>query len=231
MAVTLITPTGGRGEAFSLCEQWIRNQTYKGDIQWLVTDDCEHLKKTLFTAGQVQVKAPKEWSPDINTHRYNMDALLEKVSGDYVFIIEDDEYYAPNYIESMLKLLETSVVAGISNDRYYHIKAKGYKVIGNWKHASLCRTALRSTAWKILYQAVHSGEYYFDIDFWRRCREKEISMNLIANSSLSVGIKGMPGRAGLGAGHAIVGYARDKDLTTLKDWLGNDFKYYQPFVK
>ena len=228
--VALITPTGGRHQAFALCERWIKNQTYRGPLKWYVVDDCPY-EPTEFTMGQTKCVAPKVWNKSINTHRYNMDSLLSAVKGDYVFIIEDDEYYAPTYIEEMLKLLSTAQIAGISNDRYYHIKAKGHKLIGNWKHASLCRTALRAEALSLLYEAVHSGEYYFDIDLWRRVRDREVPLNLIANSGLSIGIKGMPGRAGLGAGHVVVGYGNDKTLTVFKEWLGSDWEHYREFLK
>ncbi len=229
MKINLLTPTGARPAAFSLCEKWIQNQTVK-NFEWICVDDCP-ATPTRFSLGQKLIKAPKLWTPEINTQRYNMDALLEAANGDVIFIIEDDEYYAPNYVETMLKLLETASVAGISNDRYYHIKAKGYKIIGNWKHASLCRTALRKDVKNLLYQAVHSGEYYFDIDFWKRVRESQVPMSLIAHSKLSIGIKGMPGRGGLGAGHEVIGYAGDKDYKVFQEWLGSDWAYYQQYLK
>ena len=232
--VTLLTPTGARPSAFALCEKWFRNQTIhtnpKYKIQWLCVDDYAK-EPTNFTCNQIKVAAPKQWTPEINTQRYNLDALMEKATGDIIVNWEDDEYYAPEYLEEMVKLLGMAQIAGISNDRYYHIKAKGYKLIGNWRHASLCRTVIRKEIKNLLYQSVHSGQYYFDIDLWTRVREKEIPMNLIAHASLSVGIKGMPGRAGLGAVHAIVGYANDKTLDKFKEWVGRDWESYTPYLK
>ena len=49
------------------------------------------------------------------------------VLGEVILVIEDDDYYAPNYIEVMYKLLETSEIAGISNSRYYHMQVPGYR--------------------------------------------------------------------------------------------------------
>jgi len=39
--ITVITPTGDRPEAFALCERWMSQQTYTGQIQWIwkATDD------------------------------------------------------------------------------------------------------------------------------------------------------------------------------------------------
>jgi len=44
---------------------------------------------------------------------------------------------------------------------------------------------------------------------------------------MSVGIKGMPGRAGLGEGHAgHPRYAPDPSLNVLRQWLGPDAGHY-----
>lgn len=230
MNITLITPTGGRGEAFSLCERWISNQTIQPS-EWLVVDDCSATKRTLFTRGQQVVDAPKQWTPNINTQRYNMDVLLERVTGDYVFVIEDDEYYAPTYLESMVKLLQTNDIVGLSNSQYYHLKVPGYKYMGNYKHASLCHTGITIKAWELLYQAVHSGQYYFDIELWKYVQEKRLKSCLISESNLSIGIKGMPGKKGLGTGHDKIGYYGDDSYSKLKEWLRDDWVFYKNYLK
>jgi hypothetical protein len=205
-------------------------QTYKGKMQWLVVDD-HPVNPAKLTLGQELVKAPMWWNPEVNTQRPNMSALLEKVKGDVCLVIEDDEFYAPDYIASMLKLLEVSQVAGLSSSKYYHLHAPGFKTLDNTKHAPLCHTALRKEALPLLYEAVHSGHYYFDIELWKKAQAREIPCALLSNTTLSIGIKGMPGRAGLGTGHELVGYQGDRDLTMLKKWLGEDHKYYLPFIK
>jgi len=230
MKVTLITPTGNRPEAFALCEKWIFNQTYKGLIEWIVTDDFQEAP-TRFTLGQIAVKAPKLWTPEINTQRYNLDALMQRITGDYIFVIEDDEYYAPNYIEEMLKLLEHSDIAGLSNSKYYHLRIPGFKYMDNFTHASLCQTAFKKSVLPLLYRAVHSGHYYFDIKLWEYALADKLKSTLVSNTNWSIGIKGMPGRAGLGAGHARVGYRGDNDHKIFQEWVGQDWVYYQKYLK
>lgn len=181
---------------------------------------------------QIQVKGPKVWTPEINTQRYNMDAALGYVTGDVIFIIEDDEYYAPEYLLSMINLLSSGAkLAGISTAKYYHLKAPGYKIIDNFRHASLCQTVMLKSMLPLLYQAVHSGEYYFDIHLWKNAQKIGIPCALISNTDLSISTKGLPGRAGLGAGHEIVGYQGDRGLTMLKTWIKDDYKYYENLIR
>lgn len=229
--VSLITPTGARPEAFRLCEQWVSK--FQGHWQlkeWLVVDDYPTIR-TRLTKAQVRIKAPKEWTPEINTQRYNMDALLERITGEYIFIIEDDEYYAPNYIEEMLKLLDFADVVGLANSKYYHLKVPGFKYMGNFEHASLCQTAITKKALPFLYRAVHSGRYYFDIELWKLAKQEKLKTLLLSNTNLSIGIKGMPGRAGLGSGHERVGYRADDEYKIFKEWLGKDWEFYKEYLK
>lgn len=230
MLVSLLTPTGNRAAAFALCEKWIKNQTYKGSLQWLVVDD--YLKDpTPFTCDQEVVKAPVVWKPGLNTQRSNMLSLLEKVKGDIIFFIEDDDYYSPTYIETMLKLLETSEIAGLSNSQYYHVKVPGYKFMGNYAHSSLCTTAIRKSQLVRLNRAIKSENFYIDIELYKYCKGDGVSLSLLANSDLSIGMKGMNGKQGLSRGHTEDWYTEDVNLSVLKQWLGDDHKYYLPFVK
>lgn len=231
--ISLITPTGSRPAAFKLCEQWMKNQRNLGPHkikEWLVVDDCQN-NPTKCTMGQTYLKGPKEWRPGFNTQRYNMDVLLERVTGDIILVIEDDEYYSPEYLSTMVKLLESASIAGLSNSRYYHLQAPGWKFMNNYQHASLCQSAIRKEALPLLVDAVHSGEYYFDIQLWKKALETGASSVLLSNTNLSIGIKGMPGRSGLGAGHEMIGYKGDRDMTMLNQWLGDDAKYYSGFSK
>lgn len=227
--ITLITPTGGRGEAFSLCEKWISNQTLH-PTEWRVTDDCP-IKRTLLTRGQTLVPHTIDWTPDINTQRFNMMSLLEDIKGDYIFIIEDDEYYSPEYLEVMCKYLEYADIVGLSNSKYYHLKGPGFKYMGNFSHASLCHTAIRKSVLPLLLKAVHSGHYYFDIELWKYVHEQKLVSVLLADTNLAVGIKGMPGRYGLGTGHDLVGYRADNDYVKIEEWLGEDWESYRDYLK
>lgn len=228
--ITLITPTGGRGESFSLCERWMRNQTiWSDEIQWLLIDDCT--PRTEFSLGQEYHRGPKEWKSGINTQRLNMDLALTKVKGDYIFIIEDDDYYAPTYLETMLDLLKHFNVVGEGNAKYYSLTVPGYKEMRNQSHASLCQTALRKEQLPLLESAVNSGEIYFDIVFWSNVADENISSCLFYDKNLAVGVKGMPGRFGIGVGHKQKDYYFDANCAKLSAWIGNDAQFYEPIIR
>lgn len=235
MLISLLTPTGGRKKIFELCEHWIKNQTIhnnaKYKIEWICVDDYPE-DPTKFTLGQTVIKAPILWKPGYNTQRSNCTALLEAAKGDLIFWIEDDDWYSSTYIESMVKLLETSQIAGLSYSRYYHIGIKGYNILTNYKHASLCQTAFRKSLTSRCYRAINSGHFYFDIELWKSCMQDGISSTLLAHTNLSIGIKGSPtGKQGLSNGHNPENYKEDTDLNVLKGWIEKDYKYYLPFVK
>lgn len=227
--ISLLTPTGGRKKSFALCEKWIREQTIHKDsrykIEWLCVDDYAK-DPTPFTCNQILLKNPKEWTPDYNTQRDNCTVLLEAAKGDLIFWIEDDDYYSPEYLETMIKLLEASEVAGLSYARYYHLGVPGYLVMTNYKHASLASTCFRKSLKKRMYRAINSGQFYFDIIFWDSCMKDGISSTLLAHKNISIGIKGGPGKAGLSNGHNKDNYTQDVNLSVAKGWLGENYKEY-----
>lgn len=226
--ISIITPTGGRPEAFRLCENFIQNQTVK-PTEWIVVDDC--LPRTPCTMGQKYIRGPRNWEPDVNTQRFNLEAALKEVTGEILFLLEDDDYFAPNYIEVFLTYLKEAHIVGLSNSRYYNLKVPGWKIMQNYAHASLSQTAIRASLYPSLMKSINSGELYFDVHLWRQVRDSETPMLLLGNSSLGLGIKGMPGRGGITGYHRSKDFYLDSDFTVLKKWVGRDFNNYLPYLR
>lgn len=227
--VSLITCTGGRPEAFGLVEKYIASQTFK-NFEWIVVDDYD--VPTKCTQNQIYVRGPEAWEPGKNTQRSNMNAALDVVQGDFIFIIEDDDFYAPNYITTMMSNFSHSSLVGISNSRYYKVDMPGYATLGNYLHASLSQTAFSRNLLSAMRAAVNSGHFYFDIELWKAARNSQVPLTLIANSILSIGVKGMPGKPGLTPGHRQnKGYLMDKGLQIFDKWFGPYRSHYDPYVK
>lgn len=227
--ITLITATGGRPEAFALCEKYIARQTYKGPTQWIVVDDCK--PHTLTTLKQEYVRGPKDWKPDINTQRYNMDVAISRIKGDCIFIIEDDDYYAPNYIEAHLSLLQHVKVVGEAKSKYFNVAVPGWKIMPNLKHSSLAQTSFRKELLPTFEKALHSGNLYFDVTFWEKVHEAQTPALLATNKNLCIGIKGLPGRAGITGSHRSKDFMYDPEFKVLKEWIGNDANSYLKYKK
>lgn len=229
--VTLITCTGMRPQAFSFCEKMIARQTYKGPLQWIIVDDgTTPIKPT--HGGHEYYKGPRIWEPGLNTHRFNMELALSKVKGEYTFIIEDDDYYSPNFIQAYVDILKHIPIVGEGNARYYHVEIPGHKQLANPNHSALSQTAFRTKeVLPLLTRAVNSGELYFDMVLWAEIRAQGIARALLSNSGLSFGMKGLPGRPGITPSHREKkDYMYDSGHATLKKWVGADAIRYVPFA-
>jgi hypothetical protein len=237
--ITAITPTGDRPLAFRLCREWMANQTQRPD-QWIIVDD-----------GKVPMEVPvamrmnpsiqyvrREPRPDDPPHTLdlNLKAALPHIAGDKILIIEDDEYYAPGYVEEMARRLDQAEVVGICRSKYYHLPTGGYQQVGNVGHASLAQTGFRSSFLQIFGSLIQNGDNskWPDDKLWRHVqatagtRDKITSMLFVDDQTpLYVGMKGLPGRGGIGAGHKTSMYhATDKDRSQLKAWIPRDYRVY-----
>lgn len=232
MPLTILTPTGGRPEAFSLLEKLVARQTYVGELQWLIADDCD--PPTPCTLGQTIVRPTPLWSPGDNTQCRNLMALLPLVRHPKILILEDDDYIAPRYLERMSQYLDSAPLVGEVNAHYYNVATRTYRVIHNLRHASLCQTALRVEVLPALASICQRGVPWIDLELWRSWRG---DCELVPPPSsdgipLCVGIKGMPGRAGIGIGHQdrFPGTS-DQDGSVLRGWIGQDADLYAGYYR
>lgn len=231
-SITLITPTGSRQSAFELCEKYMARQTVK-HTQWIVIDDSPQTP-TQCHLRQTYIMGPKEWRPGINTQRLNLDAAIPLITGDYIFIIEDDDWYAPTYLEIMMKLLKIFPMVGEGNAKYYNIVTRQWRELKNMLHCSLSQTGFRRDLLPVFDEAVNSGEIYIDIVIWRKARERQIKAINCIDMNLALGMKGLPGRTGIGVGHRIENWTQDPhfrghadpNFDQLRGWVGDDVKYY-----
>ncbi len=222
--LTLITCTGGRPEAFALCEKWMGRQTIRPH-EWIVVDDCE--PKTVTTMGQTRVEPRPVWSGEVTLGR-NLIAGLGRVTGDAVVFVEDDDWYAPTYLEVMSRLLDVAPLAGEGLTRYYNVKMRHHTMCNNAAHASLAGTACRS--WcipKIIEITKELGpKVCCDLSIWRVFEHSILSLN----SNLYVGMKGLPGRPGIAGGHTDDLCSNpDPDMAVLREWIGDDARHYERF--
>lgn len=223
--ITLITPTGGRPEAFALCEKYMARQSVKFD-QWLVIDD--YPVPTECTMGQEVIRPEPLWKDGGMTLPRNLLAGLQAAEGEYILIIEDDDWYSPEYIKTLVEKLQTYDLAGEGKARYYNIQNYRHMTHTNMKHASLCQTGFRRS---ILQKVMHcvegnTGRGFIDLFIW----ELEVNKMVFAGSQTCLGIKGMPGRSGIGYGHTDrMGAPDRRPLHTLKKWIGPEAIVYEQF--
>ncbi len=233
--ITAITPTGDRPLAFALCQQWMKQQTRKPD-QWIVIDDG---KIPLVPTMPMQYirREPRSDDPK-HTLDLNMAMALPLIQGDKILIMEDDEYYAPGYVAEMARRLDQAEVVGIMRAKYYHLPTGGYMQIGNTGHASLAETGFQKSFLPLFGKCIDRGivSNWLDEQIWRivngsQKTGKQITSCLFVDdaTSLYIGIKGLPGRDGMGQGHNPALYRGVKDTADramLRKWAPKDYQVY-----
>lgn len=225
----LLTATGARPEAFALCQRWMQAQDYVGKVLWIIVDDGQDpqpLAKMSSRWLQVVVRPSPRWEPGQNTQARNLLAGLNAVDSDYPLVmIEDDDWYAPDWLTHVEQQLERAEIVGEIHARYYNVATRKGRQLRNGTHASLCSTALRGAGIDALRKSCVSSPKFIDLDLWKRHRNKRVF-----EGHRVVGIKGMPGRGGIGMGHQenFTGDF-DRNGALLRQWIGDDATHYSEF--
>ncbi len=218
--LTLITPTGDRPESFALCEKWMSKQTYSEEYQWIVVDDG--LIPTKVTMNQQYIRRSSDTK--IHTLTANLRAALRECKGEKVLIIEDDEWYHPNYLKVMSERLDDHELVGTGMARYYYIRERLYREFPEHTHSSLCRTGFRKSLIEKVFALCQTSDPSVDMRLWESVKgyREETDVPLV------IGFKGMPGRkVKRGKAKGI----EDSNLSKLKEWIGRNIKYYKSYFK
>jgi len=242
--LTLITPTGDRQHAIRQCFKYMDRQTYISPVQWLIVDD-----------GKIQTDIPvlsKKLNIEIHHIRRaydpspkksflgNLEAAIVKVQYDKVLFIEDDDWYSPEYFKLIASRLDNYALVGETPNRYYNIKENYWASYNTTKHSSLCNTALRSSeVLPYVRWAISKNEVFVDYQLWKVKKFKKFLFEVNEDDINCVGIKGLPGRGGIGSGHRPIkngtlrnGYKQDRSWEKLSSWIGaKDTEWYKQFSK
>lgn len=202
--IVLITPTGERPEAFSKCVEYMESQDVQEPIKWLIVDDGReplNVPKKIKEWDIVHLRPEPFWSPGDNTQARNLMVGLDNIhESDSVLIIEDDDYYAPWWIRMCKTWLTKHELVGEAPSLYRHLNGVE-KQMNNRNHASLCSTAMRGSAIKTFRRVLERNTKAIDVNLWRNQGTK--SKKIYPYNGGVIGIKGYPGRAGIGVGHKL----------------------------
>ena len=229
MSVYALTPTGARPEGLALLGEYINAQTYQGPLTWVVVDDClptTRIPRVRAGVDVYHVRPAQQWQPGTNTQAYCMDYGLLHVPEDAVlFILEDDDVYLPGYIDTMLEAMETLDLAGEVDARYYNVETGRYRVIPGKIHSSMASTVCKGDALALLRSLCRGGlTRMLDVNLWKRFKGGK---KLMVTHNV-VGIKGLPGRPGIGVGHRKRFGVPDTG-DTLREWAGDYAENYGIF--
>lgn len=230
--LTLITPTADQPTGMSLCERYMAAQTAaERVVQWVVVDDGDEPAR--LTAGQVHVRRRREPGCTlVESFCRNLLAALPHVRTEFVAVIEHDDLYHARHLEVLLRYLERPnvMVAGDDLQRYYHVGLRLWKTFDNWG-AAMCQTGFRRGVIGEFRAAaedsLRSGWRGVDAQFWSRVPKSQWA---VYRAEQVVGIKGLPGRPGIGIGHRPTesgcAWAEDPDGVVLRGWCGEHTETY-----
>ncbi len=215
MKIGVLTPTrGDRPKFLEFAFHQIKRQTVQPNFIELVDD--------------VPV------NPNVKdiTFRYakGSERLLKK-GADVIFLIEDDDYYSVNYIETMLNewnKAENPEIFGSGISYYYHLALKRYCYIKHYERASAFSTMITKEG--LLKMKWPKDDYPFtDIELWKQLKGK----TFVPDNILTIGIKGHnEGKLFGGIGHNREWMSKyEKDENWLEKNVDNEaFEFYSTIV-
>lgn len=237
--VTLITCTGMRPISLIRCGFFVSRFLTGSEtiMQWIVVDDGE--KESSIPVQESprlsidRIRPMHRWRYGMNTLAANLLAAIPRVRYDRILFLEDDDYYASGYLAFQMKMLDSVMIAGESHARYYHFPSRRYRILENTRHASLCQTGIRSECLPVLKLICeeNSCSEFIDIRLWNKCTSGVMPRpGLLMRGQYVIGMKGLPGRPGIGMGHTPTDstyWNQDRDLSVLRSWIGDDVSLYQ----
>jgi hypothetical protein len=215
----------------------MKYQDYEGDVLWIIVDDALPITTAFipedFKKGWKIVKVyPKsKWRFGANTQSSNIlegiKVLKQYDNIDLIFVIEDDDYYSPRYLRSMVSKLDSCLLMGEQYSIYYNPVLRGYFLNGNTVHSSLFQTAFVPSILNTVEGICRTRIRYIDMTLFKRSRIPFEKIKFFSGENLAIGIKGLPGRGGIGMGHKPgLKLIPDPDMIKLREWIGDDCLYY-----
>lgn len=233
---TLVTPTADQPTGIALCQRSMAAQTLDvRQFQWLVIDDG--IDAAALTMGQQHIRRTREadCTPTQSFCR-NLLTALPHVKGDWIVFIEHDDYYTPAHLELLAGLVAKKGVqiVGDGMQRYYNVHQRCYRVFENYG-ACLCQTAIATALTPMITKTIEDlmrrGKYGVDAQLWKNVPQAKWN---VTQAGSALGIKGLPGRAGLGLGHRPTTdgkWTADHELAVLRQWIGPAADIYRPFFE
>lgn len=237
-SVSIITPTGDR--PLELCAMWMFGQGFNGPVQWIVVDDGAERAPPITVRPSWKLRyirrpgSPKP--PSVGSFVYNLLTGTTLVEHDLVVFVEDDDYYAPWYLQDTVDRLQNACAVGSVAQRYYHLPTQQFTRCVN-QGAALCQTAFRRSLLPEFEEACRTAlakdSRGVDALFWRTILRKPTRYTWDLHEGLGVvGLKGGPGRPGLGLGHrpgeSSLKWRRDPQYRVLREWVGTDVVHLLP---
>ncbi len=190
--VGVVVPTrNDRPEFLKACREMIKYQTTKPDGVYII--DCK----------------PKT---EYNDQRERVAEGVEKAKKDgmtHIIIMEDDDYYSPNYIKKVLSMWTDEHIVGGYYYNIYHLKDRERVVCHmDMSHGNISQVCpLHSTSFTVAFwdnfigSGLMGAEKSLDLEMWTWAKKTKAKIKLIFDPDLVISIKHGMGKTG-GGNHA-----------------------------
>jgi hypothetical protein len=225
MKICCLTCTGDRPEMLKRSKFYFERAIKPCLVEWVVIDDGV----VPFNPGGCSYYRREPDGP--NSLGRNTLYGLDRCNCDYIFFWEDDDWYSPLRITNQIRKVTMHGLHGYTNSIYYNIKYNCYYIHNNTRHASLYETALSATYKDAVKKLIikNMNNSFIDLIIWRELWHLG---RLDRNNYTAVGIKGGPGRGGLGSGHKPhAHYQQDLNWLKLETLIGkDDTQWYKDLI-
>lgn len=232
MTISVITCTKNRKPYLALCERFVREQTSNVD-QWIVSTDGDPAN-VAHVDPEILVIGKSLGEPPAASLAGNMLRALPLARGEWVFFMEDDDWYRPTFIETLLDTADKAKVTliGQRGSFYYHYPLRKYWNAA-FSHASMACTGVHKRQLPVLYAICEEfykiGKAGIDISLWHSVRDED-KFTGFWNPPLYVGMKGLTMGNSIGAGHRASEWEEawmdDPELEKLAAWMQDGVDIY-----
>ena len=242
MKVCAVTITGGRPDLFRLCRRWVARM--QPDC-WVIGIDDDHdnsgydwhnignCASEVTERYRISLPPDEDYlTPTVRVHKL-LAATLEEVPKDHhVVIIEDDDWYPRNYIDTAVMRLEDGGYELTSSRENWHYQMPLQRWL-KYRHAAPVAaagaTAINSVALERYIDIVGSDRHASDHEAWK-VLDGDLGMDTHRVSLKGAGY-GMPGARGATTKHnpdtlKLRGWNQDTNYLQLRAWLGDDAEEY-----
>ena len=169
MIIAVLSAIGGSPEGVERLERCMARQTRKPDLWVVVNDMDEH-----FPRGCLPIAPYRRWKPGEKTVGRNYTLAMQAATGADAFVLMEEDWYHPAYIESLLPMLKQDLATGYAPSLCYDIATKQWgrrKNICPAGHA----TAFSSTQAGMFLNACQAE--HIDNTFWGMAPNRMIVEN------------------------------------------------------
>ena len=236
MKVSVITPTGDRSNLLGRLNTYMSRQTRQPD-EWIVCDDGAEAPPVKLDATTYIKPSWIRGEFGTSTLPANLLEAMNYVTGDLILIMEDDDWYDKDYIQTYVELAELypeSLLFGCANNVYYRWPEGLFLGHNNKQHSSLCSTGFKSGATDQFIQSCINPwmKYYVDGGLWYNYGKKLDRTMFIHEKPIVIGMKNLTSDpVGFGHGRHDNLFLEDTGNVLLKKWIGEeDTAWYRNFV-